>query len=107
MTDDGREVRRRCSDGLASKSSGGTHGRVGVIEVEEELLVGEGGHVLVGPGVVGNVVLKLIECTHEFLWVVEDVDADEEMRGMDVVLLQEVVQRVRRLKPKSTLSSQR
>ena len=59
-----------------------------VAELRDDDLIGEGGHVRVIPCVDGNVVAS-IEGGEELLGVVKSADADHEVSGRDVVLLQE------------------
>ena len=46
------------------------------------------------PGVNGDIIIEFLERAKEFLRVIENVDANEEMCGVDIILLEEIVQSV-------------
>lgn len=63
-------------------------------ELTEQLLVGESGHVRMGPRMHGDVTLEFLVGPQELRRVVQDVDTNHEMGSRGIVLLQEIVQRV-------------
>ena len=60
--------------------------------LSNDLFVGEGCHVRVGPCVDTNVVFELLECAKENLWVVADVGANHKVADFLVLLFEEVVE---------------
>lgn len=66
-------------------------GLLGPLQLSNDLLVGEGGEGVVGPGVGGNV-MALVLLTFQDGGVLDDVGAHDEESGLDIVGLEGVQQ---------------
>ena len=59
-------------------------------QLRDDILVGQGSHVGVRPCVHGNIILNVVDGAEELSPVVEDIDTNKEVGGVDVVLFEEI-----------------
>ena len=66
-------------------------------KLSDHVSIGQCSHMWMGPGVYGDVI-RILKGEIEFLPIIDDIDSDKEVRRSDLVLLQECIQAIGRLK---------